>query len=154
LLAVQDIHRRWSLLERQFAFMCCVCALLFVPVACGQKGAKTYPVSGKVEVKDGDTSLLTGSHIELMQEADSVIRPNGKITSSGGFSLQTLLGGKVASGAPEGKYKVRIILGDESDEGVPKRKGDPINKRYYDFATSGLTMTVPGGDYNVSLSKK
>ena len=89
-----------------------------------------------------------------MQEADSGIRPSGKITSSGGFSLQTLLGGKLLSGAPEGKYKVRIILADESDEGVPKRKGDPISKKYYDFATSGLTMTIPGGDYNLSLSKK
>jgi len=57
-------------------------------------------------------------------------------------------------GAPEGKYKARINLADPSDEGVPKRKGDPINKKYYDFSASKLTVTVPGGEYNVSLSKK
>lgn len=99
-------------------------------------------------------ALLTGSHVELQQEADSNIRPSGKISPTASFTVQTLHGGKILAGAPAGKYKVRIILGDESDEGVPKRKGDPINKKYYDFATSGLTMSVPGGDYNVTLSKK
>jgi hypothetical protein len=128
--------------------------LLIALTSCSSKEVKTHPVSGKVEIKDGDTALLTGSHVELMQDTDETVRPNGKINSSGNFNLQTLYGGKILVGAPAGNYKVRIVLGDESDEGMPKRKGDPINKKYYDFATSGLTMTVPGGEYNVSLSKK
>ena len=61
---------------------------------------------------------------------------------------------KMLLGAPAGKYKARIILGDESDEGVPKRKGDPFHKRFLDFEKSKLSFTVPSGDYTVTVSKK
>jgi hypothetical protein len=113
-----------------------------------------HPVAGKVEIKDGDVGILKGSHVELMQDGNPDVRPNGKIQDSGAFLIETLHQGKVLAGAPEGKYKVRIILGDESDESVPKRKGDPIHKKYFDFATSGLAITVPGGDYKITVSKK
>jgi len=136
-------------------------ALAFCPLlvtgalsGCASSGVKVYPVKGKVEIKDGDVAILTGSNVELMQESDPLLRPSGKIEADGGFSLQTLHEGKILPGAPEGKYKARIILGDESDAGVPKRKGDPIHKRFFDFETSGLTVTVPSGDYTVSVSKK
>jgi len=130
------------------------CLLLLALFGCGASGVKTCPVKGKVEVKDGDVALLAGSHVELMQESDPDIRPNGKIEPGGSFSLQIQHQGKIVVGAPEGNYKVRIILGDESDAGVPKRKGDPIHKRFLDFNTSGLSVKVPSGDYTVSLSKK
>jgi hypothetical protein len=130
------------------------CLLLVAVSGCGAHGVKTYPVKGKVEIKDGDVALLAGSHVELMQESDPDIRSSGKIEPGGNFSLQTQHQGKIVVGAPEGKYKVRIVLADESDEGVPKRKGDPIHKRFLDFNTSGLSVTVPSGDYTVSLSKK
>jgi hypothetical protein len=130
------------------------CLLLVALSGCGASGVKTYPVGGKVEVKDGDVAQLAGSHVELMQESDPDIRPNGKIRPGGSYSLQTQHQGKIVAGAPEGKYKVRIILGDENDAGVPKRKGDPIHKRFLDFTTSGLSVAVPSGDYTLSLSKK
>lgn len=130
-------------------------ALIFVILAgCSNEGVKTYPVRGKVEIKDGDAALLEGSHVELMHESQELLRPSGKITSSGAFTVETLHEGQILSGAPEGKYKARIILADESDEGVPKRKGDPVHKRFLDFQTSGLSFTVPSGDYTVSLSRK
>src|SRR5438445_6712984 len=129
--------------------------LVFVALSgCASSAVKTYPVKGKVEIKDGDVTLLTGSHVELMNESDPDIRPGGKIEPGGGFAVQTLHQGKIVPGAPDGKYKVRIILGDESDAGVPKRKGDPIHKRFLDFETSGLSFTVPSGDYTVAVSKK
>jgi len=121
---------------------------------CSRPSVKTYPVTGKVQITDGDTSLLAGSHVELMHETDQALRPTGKITPSGDFKIETLYQGRILPGAPEGTYKARIILGDESDEGVPKRKGDPIHRRYFDFQTSGLTAKVPSGDYNISLSRK
>jgi len=121
---------------------------------CSKAAIKTYPVNGKVEIKDGDASLLARSNIELLHETDEALRPSGKITPSGDFTIETLYQGRILPGAPEGTYKVRIILADESDEGVPKRKGDPIHRRYFDFQTSGLTFKVPGGDYTVSLSRK
>jgi hypothetical protein len=121
---------------------------------CSAKGLKTHPVQGKVELKDGDIAILTGSYVELMQEADPLVRASGRITAQGSYAIQTLHEGKVLSGAPDGKYKVRIVLGDESDEGVPKRKGNPFHPRYLDFDKSGLSFTVPSGDYSVVLSKK
>jgi len=123
-------------------------------VGCASKGVKTHPVRGKVELKDGDVALLTGSNVEFMQEADPLIRPSGKIDAGGSFTVQTLHQGKILPGVPEGKYKARIILGDESDEGVPKRKGAVIHKRFLEFETSGLSFTVPSSDFTVSLSRK
>ncbi len=123
-------------------------------MGCSAKSIKTYPVRGKVQLQDGDVRVLTGSHVELMQESNPEIRASGKIEPGGGYTLQTQYQSKILSGAPEGKYKVRIVLADESDEGVPKRKGDPIHRRFFDFDKSGISLTVPGGDYTISLSKK
>jgi hypothetical protein len=127
---------------------------LLLLVGCSNQSIKTHPVSGKVEIKDGDVAILTGSSVEFKHESDESFRPYGNIDSSGKFTVKTPFKGEILLGAPEGKYKARIILGDQSDEGVPKRKGDPIHKRFLDFNTSGLSVTVPSGDYTVSLSKK
>jgi len=130
-------------------------AVLIFQSGCSSKAAiKTHPVAGKVEIKDGDAAILTGSTVELQNETDESLRPYGNIDAGGNFSMKTLYKGNLLEGAPEGKYKARIILADPSDEGVPKRKGDPIHKRYFEFGTSKLTVSVPGGEYNVSLSKK
>jgi hypothetical protein len=120
----------------------------------GGKAIKTYPVVGKVELKDGDVAILTGSGVELQSETDENLRPMGNIDSTGKFVVKTLYQGEILEGAPEGKYKARIILADPSDEGVPKRKGDPIHKRYLDFNASKLSVAVPSGDYNVVVAKK
>jgi hypothetical protein len=121
---------------------------------CSSAGLKTYPVKGKVQIKDGDVALLTGGHIELKHDSDETLRPSGKITPDGDFAMETLHQGRVLPGAPEGSYKARIVLGDESDPGVPKRKRDPVHRKFLDFETSGLSLKVPSGDYNVSLSQK
>jgi len=131
----------------------CFLALLIVTGCSGAK-IKTHPVAGKVELTDGDVAILKGSHIEFAQDADSTVRSSGVIGQDGSFRLKTFHKGEFLTGAPEGNYKARIILGDESDEGVPKRKGNPIHTRYLDFSTSGLSFTVPSGDVKVSLSKK
>jgi hypothetical protein len=127
---------------------------IFLLVGCSGPSVKTHAVTGKVEIKDGDAAILTGSGVELMHESDEFLRPSGNIDSSGNFTVKTLLRGEILPGAPEGKYKARIILADPNDDGVPKRKGNPIHPRYLEFATSGLSFTVPGGDYTVTLSKK
>jgi hypothetical protein len=121
---------------------------------CSDNEIKMHPLRGTVQVSDGDVGILLGSHVELMQEVDPLIRPSGKITAGGKFSVETLFQGRVLPGAPEGKYKARLILGDESDEGVPKRTGNPVHRRFLDFATSGLSFTVPSSDYTVTVSSK
>jgi hypothetical protein len=124
-------------------------------VGCGGGSpVKTHPVVGKVEITDGDAAILTNSAVELQHEADEDLRPFGNIDATGKFVVKTLYQGTLLEGAPDGKYKVRINLSNPGDEGVPKRKGDPVHKRVYDFTASKLPSTVPGGDYNLSLSKK
>jgi hypothetical protein len=127
---------------------------MFLLAGCSGPSVKTHPVTGKVEIKDGDVAILTGSGVEFMHENDELLRPSGNIDASGNFIVKTLHQGEILPGAPEGKYKARIILADPNDEGVPKRKGNPIHPRYLEFATSGLSLMVPGGDYTVTLSKK
>jgi hypothetical protein len=127
---------------------------MFLLFGCSGEKIKTHSVVGKVEIKDGDVAILTGSAVELKHESDEFLRPSGNIDSSGKFTVKTLYQGKISVGAPPGKYKARIILGDESDEGVPKRKGDVIHKRYLDFEKSKLSFTVPSGNYTVTVSKK
>src|SRR5262245_17474790 len=92
---------------------------LLLLFGCSGPGIKTHPVSGKVDVKDGDVAMLSGSTVQLVQEADETIRPYGNIDASGNFTVKTVYKGNVLQGAPAGKYKARIMLGDESDEGVP-----------------------------------
>ena len=131
-----------------------VVAALSVLAGCSGPAVKTHPVAGKVEIKDGDSGLLAGSGVELQHETDEALRPSGNIDATGNFLVKTTYKGEVLEGAPEGKYKARIVLADPKDDGVPKRPANFIHPRYLDFDKSGLTVTVPGSEYNVSLSKK
>jgi hypothetical protein len=133
-----------------------VAALATLSAGCGKPSIKTHPVRGSVEVKDGDVTMLTGSTIQFVQADDETIRPYANIDASGNYIVKTLYKGEIVQGAPEGKYKARIMLGDESDEGVPSRKGKGIiiHPRFLEFEKSGLSVTVPSSDYKLSLSKK
>jgi hypothetical protein len=115
---------------------------------------KTHPVEGTVALAEGDIGLLKGSHVDLRHVTDDTLRPSGKINEGGSFSLETLYQGQILPGAPEGKYKVRIGLADESDDGIPKRPPNLLHRRYLDFETSGLSIEVPGGNYSLQLSRK
>jgi hypothetical protein len=133
---------------------CLVLALLLALNGCSNQKIKTHPVVGKIVQSGGDVAILKGSTVELMQDGDSTIRSSGVIAQDGSYQLKTFREGEFLTGAPEGTYKARIILADESDEGVPKRKGNPIHPRYLDFEKSGLQVTVPSEDYTISLSSK
>jgi hypothetical protein len=128
---------------------------LFLLTGCPSGSSiKTHPVQGKVALDGGDIGLLTGSHVELRHATDDTLRPSGKIAPGGSYSVETLYQGQILPGAPEGKYKVRISLADESDDGIPKRPPNLFHKRYLDFNTSGLSIDVPNGDVPVQLSRK
>ena len=106
-------------------------------------------------VAGGDVKLLTNSFVECMLESDPLVRASGKITPDGKFTLETLHEGQVLKGAREGAYKARIVMADEDDEGVPKNRGkNPIHRRFFDFQTSGLSITVPAsGTVTLSVSQ-
>ncbi len=109
---------------------------------CSQDSPKTYPVSGKVSLAGGDVQQLAGHHVEAVLESDPAVRASGIIGPDGCFSLETLYAGVILKGAREGRYQVRIIRGDENDEGK-KLKKPPVAARFLQFRTSGLSLEVP-----------
>ena len=70
---------------------------------------KTYPVSGKVVLKDG--SPLPGGAIELRSTADPALGALGKVEADGSFTLHTIVDRQKLPGAAEGKYRVTVIPG-------------------------------------------
>lgn len=123
---------------------------------CGEKPPKTYPVSGKVVLVDGDVKDLAGCHVEFRLESDPTLRADGVIGPDGHFELQTRPHGKALKGAVEGKHQARIILSsDDDDDGAPKRRQRPINNRFLDFEKSGLSYEVPTpGDITLPVSRR
>jgi hypothetical protein len=120
---------------------------------CSGSAIKTHPVQGKIEFADGNVEPLVGSIIEFMQVADPLIRSSGAIKSGGTYSMETMYQGEIVPGVPEGSYKARIILSDDEEPGATKKTGIPVDKRFLDFATSGLSVTVPGGDFTLKLTR-
>src|SRR5262245_51284964 len=87
-------------------------AALIGTTACSNQ-VKLYSVSGKIEMTDGDVSVLEGSVIEGALENDMTLRASGAIKADGTFTLETLDAGNIRKGAREGTYKARILLGDD-----------------------------------------
>jgi hypothetical protein len=118
-------------------------------------GLKTYPVSGKVALSEGDVTQLAESYVELASETDPDLRASGTIEPDGSFWLQTQHQGQIYKGVPEGTYQARIILGEKYQENGPKRPPPPpIHARFLDFKKSGLAVQVPAsGEVTLSLTR-
>ena len=72
----------------------------------------------------------------------------------GTFTLETLHAGTIFKGAREGTYRVRIVPGDEDDNGK-KLKKPPVAAKHLKFETSGLTFQVPAsGDVTLEFSAR
>jgi hypothetical protein len=152
-------------------------ALCGVVVGCG--GPNLEPVTGRVQLTDGDVSALADSNVEFVSTTDSNIRSYGAIESDGSFAMQTRhADGQSYFGVQEGNYKVRLILaGDfpselialpeqsDSDEApdidlrVRSRELQklklPVHVKFLNFETSGLTATVPtSGELVLTVSQK
>jgi hypothetical protein len=126
---------------------------VFLLAGCGDS-LKTYPVSGKVVLTDGDVSQLAESYVELALTTDPELRASGTIGPDGSFWLQTQYQGKLYKGTPEGTYQARIILGDEFEQTRPRR-GRPVHPRFLDFKKSGLTVQVPtSGDVTLTVTRR
>ncbi len=119
-----------------------VAALGFLLAGCGPGTPKTYPVSGKLSLSSGDVSQLAGHFIEASLEGDPNVRASGVIGPDGSFSLETLHSGIILKGVLEGKYQVRIVRGEEDDDGK-KLKKPPVAPRYLKFDSAGLSLDVP-----------
>lgn len=122
-------------------------------VGCEKAGVKTFPVEGKVELSGSDPNILSGHVIEAVSEANPEVRAYGSIEPDGSFRMETLHAGKIIDGAQEGKYQVRVVLGDDDPE-LRRQAAQRINPRHLDFATSGVSLQVPASNVVLRLDAK
>jgi hypothetical protein len=88
-------------------------------VGCGPRGSmpKTYKVTGSVIVKGGKP--LSSGAIQFSPVADTSYSVTGDISNDGTFTLRTVKGNDRANGAPEGEYRVTILLPIPEDQRAP-----------------------------------
>jgi hypothetical protein len=126
--------------------------LAFAGCGSSANSPRTFATTGKVELDSGDVTNLAGCQIEARLDSDPLVRASGDIGADGTFQLQTLSGGQILNGAPEGTYQARIILSDD-DKQLRRKAAKSIAGRYLSFETSGLAFEVPGsGDITLKLS--
>jgi hypothetical protein len=97
-----------------------VLVFLLVPACAKEELPKTYPVKGKVVLKNGKP--LSGGFITFTSVADPELRGYGEIAKDGTFTLDTIaLTSKASSsrlaGAVEGEFHVNIRPGGSTDDG-------------------------------------
>jgi hypothetical protein len=116
---------------------------------CGSGPAPTVAVDGKVTFQDGKP--LPGGFIFLIPTRRDGWEASGTIQPDGTFRLESL----GLDGAVPGDYKVRLALDSPaSGRGARKKKttaAPPIDRKYLDENSSGLTVTVPPGGGPVAV---
>lgn len=118
---------------------------------CGGGSAPTVAVDGKVTLGDGKP--LTGGSIFLIPIRQGGWEASGPIHADGTFRLESL----GLDGAVPGEYKVKLAMDPPaSARGVRKKKtaNVPIDPKYLDENSSGLTVTVPSGGGPVTVLLK
>jgi len=119
----------------------------------GDDGPKTYPVSGKVVVKNGELKKLVGGYVRLISIADSKIIGVGEIQDDGTFGIGTFIDGKPRGGLPEGEYRARVEprgfdQRDSDDQPPPPKKGELLQK-YQKHDVSGLKYSIKPGENTI-----
>ncbi len=107
---------------------------------CGRSDfPKTYPLRGKVVLKDGRP--LTGGYIEFESTDEAKWRGAGNIEEDGAFEgAVTSKDGKEVDGLVAGEYLVRIEPPRGDAEDAPAVR---VPARYRNFETSGLKVVIP-----------
>src|SRR5262249_40207260 len=117
-------------------------------------GPKSYPVSGKVTMKDG--SLLTPDNTIIFEPASIKEKENrfssrGRIGPDGTFRLST---SREGDGIPAGKYRALLapppLIAGNANQMTWRI---PFDMKYQEFDTSGLVFDVgPGStEFNIAL---
>lgn len=119
-------------------------AMLLVVIAgtgCGG-GSRTYPVEGKVVFKE-DNAPFPGGMVVFEPSAEDALKVSstGEIKPDGTFRLTTY---KDGDGAVEGPQRVLVVPPPTSGS---RSNPQPLllDRRFSDFATSGLEFTVTRG---------
>jgi hypothetical protein len=113
---------------------------------------KTYPVKGKVVLKQGDIQRLAEGYVELRSIGEPKVIAMGEIKPDGSFELGSQVAGKDYVGAPEGDYQARIILPTEGG-GQPRSSSPIVAPRFLALDKSELKYTVKPGrnEFNIEI---
>ena len=122
-------------------------ALLVSAGGCGDKGPKTYPVKGKVVVKNGKLGDLVGGYIYMESVGEPKYKCLGEIEEDGQFVMACFVNERSVEGMPEGEYVARVEpqasenTPENEDDEIVVRKGELLLK-YRMFNSSGLKYKV------------
>ena len=131
-----------------WAFTLLLCGI----AGCGPGGRATHPIKGQVRVASGDSQVLGGHSLELALETDPQVRAFAAIDPDGRFKVESLIDGVVRDGALEGRYRARVVLGDDDPE-QQQRARAAISPKALSFDTSGLSIAVPStGDVSLIIA--
>jgi hypothetical protein len=124
-------------------------ALLLLPGAAGC-GKGLYPVHGKVTFEDGKP-FTNGMVVFESAEGPKPVTARGDLQSDGSYQLST---NKPGDGVPAGKYRVLVSPRVDISADAPERNL-PVDRRYTEFATSGLQFEVKPGpnDFPIQVSR-
>ena len=123
-------------------FTLSVLSALLAFAGCSPSGPAVHAVKGQVELTGGDIAPLAGHIVEVALASDPSVRASGEIKPDGKFQLESLLDGKIRSGALEGKYVARIVLADD-DPQQRRTAAQTIHPKFLKFESSGLGLEVP-----------
>jgi hypothetical protein len=131
--------------------------LLCFVIGCGPGGAT---VTGKVSLDDG--SAAPRGSVILRGDAGTF---QGAIGSDGTYTIENVADGDyqvavvgVTDREETGGHDEQSGSHDEEDKGqdseaAPKPPTSLIDAKYSDPTTSGITTSVPGGDYNITVDR-
>jgi len=125
----------------------CITALLlwFVP-GCGPR---THPVGGKVTFADGSVLKAGVVLFNPLDEENKKASCRGFIREDGTYQMGTF---EDTDGVFEGKYEVAVTAGYPPNPDRPPPDWPPLNKRFSNFATSGLRYTVVAGTNKLDIA--
>ena len=123
-------------------------------MGCGSADPVTHPVTGRLQLNDGNIQLLAGSHVEAALTSDSTVRASGVLDDDGSFRLETFRSSHPLDGTIEGIYQVRVVLADD-DPATRRRAAKALAPRFLHFKSSGLSLEVPArGDVVLQVSRR
>jgi hypothetical protein len=137
----------------------CVAAIglgLLSANGCGPSGPKTYPVKGKVVVKNGKLDRLVGGYVYMESVGEPKYKCLGEIDENGEFVMASSINDKPVEGMPEGDYLARVepregeYQRENEDDPIVVRKGQPLLK-YQDYGTSGLKYKIEPRENTITI---
>ncbi len=128
----------------------CSIALLQLVAGCGP--SNQAPAGGKIVLPATTAFSLAGDTLELRSQSNPTQLAFGQIQADGSFKVESLVDGKVVSGAPVGKYQARLVISDD-DYAHKSQAAKAIPKKFLNFDTSAIVVEVPNPSIEVNITK-